>query len=457
MYYNLLEKLAVLDRCHSGPEMLEAYELLTGHYPGSRLLKHNADQQANHWTVPPFRTCRKAELRNGEGKSLASRDQHKLQVYSYSPPVNKTVSWEELDRHLLSDPDRPESILFHFRNQYNHTHPEWGFCIPHTLRRQLDKNTQYHVHIDSQLEYGPPMLQSDYHHQGESDKTFLFLGHFDHPTQVNDGLAGCIAAYEIIKRLGNQKTRFSYRAFASVEIVGSAFYLKEPVARPGDIHEALFLALSGIGSPLAYQQTFFGQAYMDQIAAFLLSMRTEASSNVYPHRGLIGNDENHFDSAGYEIPCGTLVRWPFPQYHTDSDNMGITSRESMEEVIGFGLQVVDVIENNATLQMANPGLPCLSHPDIDLYLSPSVISGINFNDPGDSGRFPCKLPAHEVEYLENHTGQLNPFMQNILRMANGEHTLLDIAVKSQMPFGFVLAYAKQLESKGLVRMQPYFP
>ena len=69
------------------------------------------------------------------------------------------------------------------------------------------------------------MIQSDYHHQGQIDDTYLFIGHFDHPSQVNDGLAGCVAAYEIIKRLKNRKTKYSYRAFASVEIVGSNFYL----------------------------------------------------------------------------------------------------------------------------------------------------------------------------------------------------------------------------------------
>ena len=49
------------------------------------------------------------------------------------------------------------------------------------------------------------MVQADFSHKGTTNKEFLFMGHFDHPSCVNDGLAGCIAAFEVINRLKGRK------------------------------------------------------------------------------------------------------------------------------------------------------------------------------------------------------------------------------------------------------------
>ena len=70
------------------------------------------------------------------------------------------------------------------------------------------------------------MKQAQFFHKGKTNKTIVFVGHFDHPNQVNDGLAGCIAAFEAIKRLQGQKTEYSYLALAAVEIVGSVLFLR---------------------------------------------------------------------------------------------------------------------------------------------------------------------------------------------------------------------------------------
>lgn len=385
-----------------------------------------------------------------EGRVIASRERYNLAVFSYSPAIDTTLSLDELQQHLFSDPSRPDAICFHFRNQYRHWDAEWGFSIPHSVRQELSNSVRYHVRIDSEFDYGRDMIQSDYHHQGQSDDTYLFVGHFDHPSQVNDGLAGCVAAYEIIRRLQGRETRFSYRAFASVEIVGSVYYLDALAATAADIRESLFLGFSGIDSPFVYQQSYRRNSLIDRIASFLLSFYGEGQALVYGHRQLIGNDENVFDSVGYEVPSGTLMRWPFPQYHTDSDSMDITRRENLEEVIDFGLRVVEAIENNYYLSANYVGLPSLANPDVDLYLSLDMVSGVDASASRDMEQYQCDLPAHELDYLKNNTQILNQFMQNMVRLSDGRHTILDLAEISRIPFGFALKYASLMKDRGLV-------
>ena len=214
--------------------------------------------------------------------------------------------------------------------------------------------------------------------------------------------------------LAGRETRFSYRAFASVEIVGSVYYLDALGEEAAHIRESLFLGFSGIDSPFVYQQSYRRSSLYDRIVSFLLSFHGEGQAPVYGHRQLIGNDENVFDSVGYEIPSATLMRWPFPQYHTDSDSMDITRRENLEEVIDFGLRVVEVIENNYYLSANYVGLPCLANPEVELYLSLDMVSGVDASASRDMGQYQCDLPAHELEYLKNNTQILNQFMQNMV-------------------------------------------
>ena len=88
---------------------------------------------------------------------------------------------------------------------------------------------------------------------------------------------------------------------------------------------------------------------------------------IFNHRELVGNDENVFDSIGYNIPTGTLTRWPFAEYHTDYDNIEITDKFKLEEVINFTLNIIDILENDKFISGLYKGIPCLSNPEINLY------------------------------------------------------------------------------------------
>jgi aminopeptidase-like protein len=450
MYYELLSKLSNFNRCHCGPEMEAAFQKLIKYYSGSRLLRYSKNE-VNGWLRPPHWICKKAELTDVAGNVIVSIDESNLSVYSYSPSIDKVVPYDELEGHLLSDPKRPDAICFHFRNQYQHWAANWGFSLPHKVREKLPRNSKYHVKIESKFDTTKDLIQSEFHHQGKSNDTYMFIGHFDHPSQVNDGLAGCIAAYEIIRRLNGRKTRFSYRAFASVEIVGSVFYLDALKGKVKNIKEAMFLGFSGIDdAPLVYQQSFYKKSLLDRIVKFLLSFNRDEKTNVFNHREVLGNDENVFDSVGFNIPTGTLMRWPHPNYHTNLDSMDITSEAKMEEFILFNLRVVDIIENNFFIQSNYIGLPSLANPDIDLYLSPTEVSGIIGKMNKISSKYHCELPDQESKYLIENPELLNKFMQNTIRLADGRNTVLDIAEVSKIPFDFALNYLNLLKDKGLV-------
>ena len=119
-YMQLIEELVGLDRCHCGPEMEKAYESLIKYYPGSRLIKYPRGKKINHWIMPPFWQCKQATLKAPDGTIIASKERNHLEVFTYSPPFSGTISLNELQEHLMSDPKQPNAIPFHSRNQYRH-------------------------------------------------------------------------------------------------------------------------------------------------------------------------------------------------------------------------------------------------------------------------------------------------------------------------------------------------
>ena len=455
-YFDLIRELAPLDRCHCGPEMEHAYDIFTEYYKGSRKLKYQCGENIYHWIIPPYWECKKAILKDSDGNIIADKSRNNLEVFSYSPPYKGDISLKNLDDHLISDPERPDSIIYHFRNQYRHWSPNWGFSIAHS-KRELLKNGVYSVEIDSFFDSSKKMVQADFHHHGEKKEEYLFMGHFDHPSSVNDGLAGCICAFEIINRLKRKKTKYSYRAFASVEIIGSVAYLAKETEIAKNLKEALFLSFAGIKSPLSYQQSYERNSIIDRIIRHLFKFKYQKNDKerIFKHREFVGNDENVFDSVGYEIPTGTLMRSPFPEYHTHQDNMSITNKERIEEVINFVFKIIDILENDCVFSANYKGLPCLSNSAINLYLAPEKMSNIVTNDQLEQVALNKDLYTNEIDYLYNNKQLLNQFMQNIVRNADGNHTILEVCEKSDIPFIFGLAYLKEMEEKKIVTLNKY--
>lgn len=450
-YFDLIKKLGPLDRCHCGPEMDKAYKILSEYYTNTRIIKYPCSQEINHWSLPPYWDCKKAILKDSDGNVIADKSRNNLEVFSYSPSFKGEIGLEELQKHLFSDPKRPESIIFHFRNQYRHWDPAWGFSIPHSKRLELTDQS-YYVEIESSFSFNKELVQADLYHKGKNTEVeYLFLGHFDHPSMVNDGLAGCIAAFEIINRLKNKKTRFSYRAFASVEIVGSMAYLHNEEIVQKNTKEALFLGLSGLKSPLTYQKSYFEKSKIDLIVEHLLSFNNE-NNPILSHREITGNDENVFDSVGYEIPTGTLMRWPFPEYHSNFDNIEITSQDKIEEVVNFGLSIIQILENDNKIIANYKGVPCLSSPEINLYLSPEEISNIVDSSQLSKISFNNNSFTDYVNYLNDNSNLLYPFMNNVVRLADGKHSILEICSLSKIPFAFGLAYIREMEKKGILEI-----
>lgn len=443
----VLEDLWRLNRVHVGPDMSETCARLAAAYAGSRVLGYPSGDVCGSWKVAPAWEVRAARLTTPDGRIVADWNENPLYLFAYSPSFTGEVSRADLEPHLLSDPARPNAIPFHFRNQYRYWAADWGFCLPDSVRRALPQGT-YRVHIDTRLVDGR-MDMVEQVHAGDYADSLLLVGHLDHPAMCNDGLVGCLAGHEALRRLGGTKTKLTYRMLSTIEIVGSVFFAEREAGR-SQVREAMFIATAGARAPLAYQESAMGTAVVDRAARHLLG-HVEGAAGARPFRSAFGNDEIAFDVTGIGIPCGSLMRFPYPEYHTSDDTPAVVDEERFEETVTVALDLVSILEHNATMVGRFAGLPCLSNPAIDLYLSPPVMSGVPQDPNATTTRLLERLPHDRVRAAAQRAPAGFFRLMNLLpAMAGGNHTTLDLAERAGVPFGVADAYTDMWVEKGLL-------
>ena len=453
-YLELIKEIWELDRVHSSPQMRKAYSKVASFYEGATLLEYPAGAKCGamgSWTVPQSWKVNHAMLKGPSGETVCSYDETPLRLFAYSPAFKGSVSLEELNGHLMSNPLRPNAIPFHFRNQYRPWERDWGFCLTENEKQNLVEG-DYFVDIDVEF-VDDPMVQLEMTKEGETDKRILFVGHFDHPAMINDGLAGCIAANEVIRRLAGRKTRFTYVSLNAVEIVGSTAYCSFEKEKIKKTEEALFVALAGNEAPFAYQTSNYPQgSLIDRVIKHMLKWR-QPEALIGGFREIMGNDEISFETPGVSIPCGSILRWPLEEYHTSDDNFENFSPEAMEETIAFLLDFVEILEENKIVEPLFEGLPCFSHPDLDLYLPPAFMSQMRQDHKSDD-RLTMGLSPNEIEFLKENPDAPNQFM-NKLPSALSRSEPIDVLSLSEdcgMPFRFVSNYLSVLSEKNLLKL-----
>ncbi len=122
-----------------------------------------------------------------------------------------------------------------------------------------------------------------------------------------------------------------------------------------------------------------------------------------------GYDERQFCSPGFNLPVGRLSRTPhgrFPEYHTSADDLSFVHPAQLAASFAACLAILDVLENDVTYVSQNP--KC--EPQLGKRGLYHTIGGL------------AQSPEHEMAMLW------------LLNLADGEHSLLDVAERSGLPF-----------------------
>ena len=363
------------------------------------------------WTVPPEWNIRDAYVARQDGTRIVDFGANNLHVVQYSRPIDAIMPLAKLRPHLHSLPDQPDWIPY--RTSYYSEN--WGFCLTHRQLSSLEDGL-YRVVIDADLapghlSYGELVIE------GQTDDTVLFSCHVCHPSLANDNLSGIAVATMLARYVQTLSPRHSYRFLFIPGTIGSLTWLARNEDKVRRIAHGLVLSCLGDPGGITYKKSRRGNAAIDHIVAHILH-HDEVPHRIAPFIPY-GYDERQYCSPGFNLPVGCLMRTPngeYPEYHSSADNLSLLRPESLAHSLSVLRRIVDVIEGDAVYRSRNQkGEPQLGRRG--LYATMGGQRGASYNQMA---------------------------LLWVLNLADGRHSLLDMAERAGVPFATIQAAADAL-------------
>lgn len=388
--------------------------------------------ECNGWIVPWKWECSHALIYDTNGDIVYNGNGHPLGVASYSDAFQGDVSGQVLKEHLFfSDtPGFEDELIYHCDWFYKPHARSWGMCAPKRLVEAIDDEAMFHV--DLRTGHAPGSMKVlEWVLWGESEESIVLNAHSCHPGCANDDLSGIAVGIQVMRMLAElPKRRYTYRLIVAPEHFGSIFYLQR--FGKGTIKCALFLESLGSTGPLALQQSFTGKSMIDLA---LTNALMHHEHRVGEFRSIVGNDETCWEAQGLAIPCPSLSRVPFVEYHTSRDNPGLMSEAHLEEAACVVLEALLNLDRDVTALSQIKGLICLSNPAYDLYLP--------YFDPSIPGR----------RTITDGAARWNKFMNWLPRYLDGVISALELADEFGLKAQAVRDYLEAWQAKGLATLQ----
>ena len=353
------------------------------------------------WVIPREWNIRDAYVKDGKGKKIIDFKKSNLHILNYSIPIHKKMKLAELKGHLFTSPSHPDLIPY-FTSYYKEN---WGFCISHKQYRRL-KEGVYEVNIDSELKAGH-LTFGELYIKGSIKDEVLFSTYICHPSLCNDNLSGIGLLTALALYLKNIKPKYSYRFLFVPETIGAIAWLSLNRQKVSNIKLGLVATCVGDGGAFTYKKTRCPDSLIDKIALKALkdSGAPYKTVDFFP----AGSDERQYSSPGFNLPVGSLMRTmygDFRQYHTSADDLNFVKPVFLGESFAEYARIIYIIENDATYLNMNP------------YCEPQL---------GRRGLYSAVGGKAKVD-----AGQLA--LLSVLNYSDGSASLLDISIRSGIPF-----------------------
>jgi len=432
----LFDRLWPICRSITGPGIRQSLEIMQDYIP-INIKEIPTGKGVFDWTVPQEWELERATLKTEDGDVILDTDISNIHVLNFSEPFSGIVTYEELEKHLYSNPGFPEAVPY----VTSYYEPRWGLCISDKQRKSLRSDINYVVDIktnkfDGCLRYG------EYFLKGKTNETILLATYLCHPSLANNELSGPLVLAAIYNKLKSQKNRkFSYRFIIIPETIGSISFLAS--SSPKDLSDVVagvvLTCLGGPSNKVSFKHSRKHWVGQDSLIDAVVEKVCANDKLLYESRNFSptgGSDERQFCSPAINLPVVQVARTIYGQYdeyHTSLDNkefMQISSVLDSVEKIHLFLKIYE-LESRLLLSTIKGGEPMLGKRD----LYPSVNSPLTRN-MSDDEKFDCRE-------------QLNLIL-NVTSLVDGNHRLSNIAEKLDVPLIKLVPVIEELVEKGVI-------
>lgn len=429
---SLVADLLPLRRCITG-DGLRATLARLGEVAPIVVTEVPTGESVADWTVPQEWRVREAYLRLPSGRRVADWAASPLHLVQYSRPVRARMTTAELRPHVHTLPEQPAFVPYRTA-YYTDT---WGFCLSHDDWTAVEADVgggEVEVVVESEL-FDGSLSYGEIVVPGETDDEILISAHACHPALANDNASSlAVAAVLAAERLGQQsagpRRRHTLRVLFSPGTIGAIAWMSRNRVRLGKVRHGLVLANLGDAGGFTYKLSRGGtlRAPLAIDRAVAVALRDTAGPGAFSTRPWTpdGYDERQFGSPGADLPVGRLTRTPhgeYPEYHTSGDNLALVSAQSLAGSLAALQATLDILDGDDRVCSLTP-----------------------FGEP-QLGRHGLYAPIGGVA----HTPSAQAAVNWVLALADGDHSLLDTAERSGLPFADIRRAADRLAAAGLVR------
>ena len=427
-----LNKLFPLNRSISGKENEKSLEILREIYP-FEIKSIPSNTKVYDWTVPPEWNVNDAWVKDSKGNILINFKDTNLHLVSYSIPIDKKVTYNELAEHLYYLEEKPDSIPY--RTSYYKR--DWGFCISYNNFLKLSKDETYHVYIDSSLDSNGKMVYGEALKKGETDEEILISSYICHPSLANDNLSGVVLSCFLFDQLSKMDTYYSYRLLLIPETIGAISWLWKN--RTNNIKFGLVASCVAGPGKLGFKSTFKGDSSLDKAIMFALKDKDYISYKFEP----IGSDERQYSSPAFKIPTATITKskyYEYDEYHTSLDNLDFISSSNLKLTLDVYLKAISYLELDRKYKRKFNECEFMLSKLEDIY-----------PDTGGTIAQPLAVKDHfNHEYTSNSSGKVLDSISWLSYGCDGDKSLFDIQKESDLPIDDLIYSLNILKNKNLI-------
>ena len=379
------------------------------------------------WRVPERYVVHEAYLEIEGGKRVLDFSENPLHLVSYSLPIDRILTWDELEPHLYFSEKRPEAIPWEFK----YYERDWGFCLSKSTFDQLPRDLKYRAVIRSEFvtdpERGFRVGIGVIHPDGGPDPSageMIIAAHICHPMQANDDAAGVVTAIGLAQRLISQplgRGSMSVRFLFCPETIGSISYLAHHEALINRMKGGIFLDMTGNENTIVLQHSRQDTHLIDRVAGYVLDQGDE-DYREGEFAQVVANDERVINGPGVNIPCISLSRWPYDEYHTSDDNLSIIREDMLQDAAKIGEDIVRIFASN--------------------YI------------PKRNFRGPVFLSGHGLWVDWREDWNLNRAIEKIMMRFEGQQSIFDISEELELDYWSTYDYVEKFREQGLVERLP---
>ena len=416
--HSFANELWALNRSITGEGVRETLSCIKKHLQNLNTISVPSGTKVFDWTVPDEWHVSEAYIITPSGEKICDFSINNLHLVGYSVPFCGRMKLEELQKHLYSLPEQPNAIPY-ITSYYEE---RWGFCLTQEQRNVL-ADGEYEVVIDSklfngQLNYGELILP------GESDQEIFLSTYICHPSMANNELSGPTVATYLAKWLSELKVRrYTYRFIFIPETIGSIIYLsKNYIHLKKKVFAGFSISCVGDDRSYSYLPSRNGNTISDKVAKHVLKWTDpDYKSYTWLDRG---GDERQYCAPGIDLPIASILRTKhgeYSEYHTSLDNLDdVVTPKGLDGGYWALRKALELIEKNNIYK-------------VNILCEPQM---------GRRGLYPT--------LSKKNSGDQTRLIMNLISYCDGEHTIIDIAEKINLPAWDLYESIEKLISHDLI-------